>query len=102
MSVSDARVYALREVVEGAESADSIIDRASLFSAARILLKDICEDQHSHSYICEKAYKIGVHLSASLRMGDSHGLSLSSHKKAALIELASLESALACAQSASR
>lgn len=76
MSVSDTRVYALREVVEGAESADSIIDRASLFSAARILLKDICEDQHSHSYICEKAYKVGVHLSASLSMGDSHGLSL--------------------------
>ncbi|KQO41754.1 hypothetical protein ASF15_20225 [Pseudomonas sp. Leaf83] len=98
MNAFDARICALREVIEISETALSIIDRASLFSATRFLLKDICKDQHPRSYICEKANNVGVHLSASLRFEDDQGLSLRSHRKAVLIDLSSLESALSHAR----
>lgn len=94
MNVFDARVGALRELVEGCETAESITDRASLYSATRFLLEDICKDQAPHSYIREKAFKVGAHVAASLRFGHDHGLSTRRHLESATIELSSLESAL--------
>jgi len=70
---------ALREVVEESGTAESIIDRANLFNATRFLLDDICRDQAPRSYIREKAYKVGVHLSASLCFEGDNGLSVWSH-----------------------
>lgn len=94
MTVFDARVGALRELVEGCESAESINDRASLYSAMRLLLDDICKDQSPRGYIREKAFKLGVHVAACLGFDRDHGLSFRNHLKAACIELSSLESAL--------
>lgn len=98
MNAFDARVRALREIVEGSESAESIIDRASLYSAMRFILDDVCKDQAPHSYLREKAYKVTAHVAASLRLDNDHGLSLGSNRNAALIELSSLESALSRAR----
>lgn len=94
MSVFDARIVALRELVEGCGTAESIIDRASLYSATRFLLEEIYKDHPTHSYIREKAFKVGAHIAAILRFDHDHGLSMYRHLDSATIELSSLESAL--------
>lgn len=94
MANSISRVNALRELVEWGEASESLAERAGIFSATSFLLSEICKHQHQRSYIQEKAYKFRAHIGAILGFEPDREMSLEHHKKAARIELDSLESAL--------
>lgn len=84
----------LRELVVASQETESVVEKASLFSATRLLLDGACKNHLPGSYVREKANNVSVHIAASLHFDHDFGLSLNGHKKAALIELSSLESAL--------
>lgn len=94
MSYIKARITALRELYEGVKDAETIIDRAALYSAIRFLIDDLCKDEGPNSYVREKAIKMTLHAAAALRFDQDYGVPLARHLVYASIELNSIESVL--------
>lgn len=88
------RAMAIRKLLDGIQDAETIIDKAALFSSIRFLTDDLCRDEAPNSYAREKAHKLSAHTGAILGFDDDYDMRPDSHLKAAFVELASLESAL--------
>ncbi|MBJ2320679.1 hypothetical protein JFT37_19390 [Pseudomonas fluorescens] len=94
MSHLKARITALRELYEGVNDAETIFNKAALYSAIRFLIDDLCKDEGPDSYVREKAMKLILHAAAALGFDQDYGVLPARHLVHASIELNSMESAL--------
>lgn len=91
MSHIKARVEALRELVDSLNDAETIFERSSLYSAIRVIVDDLCEEESLDSYAHEKACNIKWHAGAALGFDETNGHPASQHRVFALGDLGTLE-----------
>lgn len=94
MTHIQARVAALRELVESLKLAESVFERSSLFAAISTLVEKLEKDEQLNGYAREKAFKLGFHAAAALGFDVDNSHSAESHRVWALGELNTLESVI--------
>lgn len=96
--MNDPRVTAaaLSELISELKNAHSVVERAALFSAIRLLCADFlnADDEEVNGYIKEKAGQIRWHSAAALGFDIDNGHSAQDHRVWALGALSSLEDSL--------
>lgn len=93
MSHIKARIEALRMLVDELKNAETIFERASLFSAIRGLVEDLDNDECLNSYAKEKAIGVRWHCAAALGFDETNGHTFEAHRTWAMGDLSTLESA---------
>lgn len=92
MSHIKARVEALRELVDEIKNAETIFERAALFSAIRDLVEDLDSDEQLNGYAKEKALGVRWHAAAALGFDQNNGHTAEAHRVWAYGEMNTLES----------
>jgi len=96
--MNDPKVSAasLRELIDGLRTANTLVERAALFSAIRLLCDDFvnADDDLVNGYAKEKAGQIRWHSAAALGFDITNGHSAQDHRVWALGAMSSLENSI--------
>jgi hypothetical protein len=92
MSHINAKITALRELIDTIKFAETVIDRSALFSAMRLLCDDLHTDKDVNGYAQGKAFDVRWHAGAALGFDETNGHSSEQHLVWAMGALNVLES----------